>query len=234
MIIKYSRKRDGNVQLSKNFKVSELDCKCKDSTCDEVLIDTRLVDILQQIRDHFGVSVHVNSGYRCESHNAAVGGSKTSHHMRGMAADIRVKGVAPAEVAKYAESIGVKRIGLYEGDAEGNFVHIGSDERKRFWLGHAGTNVDTFGSAPTPAGTEPTKYLDFRLPVLKRGMKGGSVWAMQALLIGYGYDLGGKGLDGSFGAATEAALLKYQLEHDLEVDGSCGRQTWNSLLGLEG
>ena len=89
-------------------------------------------------------------------------------------------------------------------------------------------------AAPTPGGTEPTKYLDFRLPVLKRGMKGGSVWAMQALLIGYGYDLGGKGLDGSFGAATEAALRKYQLEHDLEVDGSCGRQTWNSLLGLEG
>lgn len=233
MIIKYSRKRDGDVQLSKNFKVSEFDCKCKDSTCDEVLIDTRLVEILQQIRDHFGVSVHVNSGYRCEDHNATVGGSKTSHHMRGMAADIRVRGVEPAEVAKYAESIGVQRIGLYDGDAEGNFVHIGSDERKRFWLGHAGINVDTFGGIPINGGTEPTKYLDFQLPVLKRGMKGGTVWAFQALLIGYSYDLGEKGLDGSFGAATEAALMKYQLEHDLKVDGKCGRKTWSSLLGID-
>lgn len=229
MIKEYSKKTDGGVQLSKNFKVREFDCKCKNADCDEVLIDTRLVEILQQIRDHFGVSVHVNSGYRCESHNAAVGGSKTSHHMRGMAADIRVKGVAPAEVAKYAESIGVKRIGLYEGDAEGNFVHIGSDERKRFWLGHAGTNVDTFGSAPV----KPTKYLDFQLPVLKRGMKGGAVFSMQALLIGYGYDLGEKGLDGSFGAATEAALRKYQHEHDLGPDGSCGRKTWSSLLEID-
>lgn len=80
---------------------------------------------------------------------------------------------------------------------------------------------------------EPVKYLDFQLPVLKRGMKGGAVFALQALLIGYGYDLGPKGLDGSFGAATEAALKKYQHEHDLEDDGSCGRATWTSLLGLE-
>lgn len=232
MIIKYSRKTDGGIQLSKNFKVSEFDCKCKNSNCDDVLIDTRLVEILQQIRDHFGVSVHVNSGHRCEAHNAAVGGSKTSHHMRGMAADIRVRDVEPAEVAKYAESIGVQRIGLYEGNAEGNFVHIGSDERKRFWLGHAGTNVDTFGGIPING--QPTKYITMDLPVLKRGMKGGAAWALQALLIGYGYDLGPKGLDGSFGAATEAALKKYQLEHDLEVDGSCGRKTWTSLMGLEG
>lgn len=233
MIKKYNKKSDGRVQLSKNFRVGEFACKCKNADCDEVLIDTRLVEILQQIRDHFGVSVHVNSGHRCKAHNAKVGGSATSHHMKGMAADIRVKGVEPAEVAKYAESIGVQRIGLYEGDAEGNFVHIGSDERKRFWLGHAGINVDTFGGIPINGGTEPTKYLDFQLPVLKRGMKGGTVWAFQALLIGYGYDLGEKGLDGSFGAATEAALRKYQHEHDLDPDGSCGRKTWSSLLEID-
>lgn len=226
MIIKYSRKRDGNVQLSKNFKVSELDCKCKDSTCDEVLIDTRLVEILQQIRDHFGVSVHVNSGYRCESHNAAVGGSKTSHHMRGMAADIRVKGVAPAEVAKYAESIGVKRIGLYEGDAEGNFVHIGSDERKRFWLGHAGTNVDTFGG-----GTEPAvKYITLEVPVLKRGAKGEAVRALQAQLVGYGYPIA---VDGSFGPKTENAVMCYQEDNGLTPDGKVGRATRSHMLGLK-
>lgn len=87
--------------------------------------------------------------------------------------------------------------------------------------------------APIPGGTAPTKYLDFRLSVLKRGMKGGAVFALQALLIGYGYDLGKKGLDGSFGKATEAALRKYQHEHDLDPDGSCGRKTWSSLLEID-
>ena len=77
------------------------------------------------------------------------------------------------------------------------------------------------------------KMLDFQIPVLKKGMNGGSVWALQALLAGYGYDIGSKGVDGSFGKDTESALKKYQLEEDLEPDGSCGRKTWSALLGLE-
>ena len=95
-----------NKQLSSNFRVREFRCKC--GKCQTILVDDALVTILQRVRDHFGVSVNVNSGYRCEVHNEKVGGSQTSHHMRGMAADIRVKGVTPAEVAKYAESIGVQ------------------------------------------------------------------------------------------------------------------------------
>lgn len=77
------------------------------------------------------------------------------------------------------------------------------------------------------------KMLDLQIPVLKKGMKGGSVWALQAILVGYGYDIGSKGVDGSFGKDTESALKKYQLEEDLEPDGSCGRKTWSALLGLE-
>ena len=225
MVKTYDKKNDINLQLSKNFKLSEFDCKCKREECDIVLLDDALVDILQKIRDHFGASVTVNSGHRCEKHNKAVGGSTSSHHMRGMAADIRVKGVKPIEVAKYAESIGVQRIGLYESAAEGEFVHIGSDTRKKFWRDHAGTPVDTFGG-------KPEKTIALELPVLKRGAKGDTVFALQALLIGYGYDLGEKGLDGSFGGATEKAVKKYQFEHDLEDDGSVGPATWASLMNL--
>lgn len=231
MVKTYDKKKDINIQLSKNFKLSEFDCKC--SRCSTVLLDDTLVDILQKIRDHFGVAVNVNSGYRCEPHNAEVGGATGSHHMKGMAADIWVEGVAPKEVAKYAESIGVKRIGLYEGASEGNFVHIGSADTKRFWLGHAGKLTDTFGGIPVNGGTEPTKYISMELPVLKRGMKGDEVRALQALLVGYGYDVGPSGVDGSFGSKTENALECYQEDNDLSADGSCGRQSWSSLLGLE-
>lgn len=219
VVTQYS-KSDANQKLSENFRVGEFVCKC--GRCGQILIDGELVVWLQKLRDHFGVSVNINSGYRCQAHNAAVGGSKTSHHMRGMAADIRVKNVTPREVALYAERIGVKRIGLYEGD-EGNFVHIGSENRKRFWLGHTGTEVDTFVSG---------KKVSLDLPVLKRGVKNGAVWGLQALLMGYGYDLGEKKLDGSFGAATEKAVLQFQHEHDLETDGSVGRATWSELLGI--
>lgn len=153
MIYQYAKGSSG--ELSPNFRKAEFACKC--SHCSMVTVDMELVDILQRIRDHFGKPVNINSGYRCEKHNAEVGGATGSHHTKGMAADIRVKGVAPREVAKFAESIGVKRIGLYEGD-EGEFVHIGSDKSKRFWLGHGIKIVDTFGGGKEQTDKPALKF----------------------------------------------------------------------------
>jgi len=57
--------------------------------------------VLQPIRDHFGKGVKVNSGFRDPEVNAKVGGSKTSDHCKGMAADIEIPGVANADLAKW-------------------------------------------------------------------------------------------------------------------------------------
>lgn len=224
MVKTYDKKKDINLQLSKNFKLSEFDCKC--SRCTTVLLDDALVEILQKIRDHFGVSVNVNSGYRCAEHNAEVGGDPGSHHVKGMAADITVKGVEPEEVARYAESIGIRRIGLYDKDY-GYFVHIGSGDTKNYWKNTSSNKVDTFGGV-----AEAEKTVTVTLPVLKKGAKNGAVFGLQALLLGYGYDLGEKKLDGSFGPATETVVKQFQLERDLTVDGSVGPGTWTELLGI--
>lgn len=211
MVKKYKRK--DKARLSENFRLDEFKCKC--GKCDPILVDDQLIIYLQKIRDHFGKRVNVNSGYRCAKHNAdpKVGGSPSSHHVKGMAADIRVEGVTPEEVARYAESIGIQRIGLYD-----NFVHIGSDSKKRFWLGHRGEAVGTF-----------EKTVTLKLPVLKKGSRGDSVMALQTLLEGYGYtDRGGWG---TFDNATEMALKEYQRDCEIAVDGSCGKVTWSSLLG---
>lgn len=49
----------------------------------------RLVDnVLDPLREAWGRPLTVSSGYRCPALNRAVGGSATSHHMDGMAADI--------------------------------------------------------------------------------------------------------------------------------------------------
>lgn len=50
----------------------------------EVLVDR----VLDPLREAWGKPIVVTSGYRCPALNKAVGGSGTSHHMRGMAADI--------------------------------------------------------------------------------------------------------------------------------------------------
>ena len=57
-------------------------------------------NVVQKVRDHFGVTT-INSGYRCPELNAAVGGSATSQHCHGEAADIEVPGVANSDLANW-------------------------------------------------------------------------------------------------------------------------------------
>lgn len=49
-------------------------------------------NIFQPIRDHFGRSIYVSSGYRSKALNKFVGGSQTSQHSRGEAGDIDMDG----------------------------------------------------------------------------------------------------------------------------------------------
>ena len=133
-------------QLSTNFKSTEFDCHGS-GCCLSTLIDDDLVNYLQKIRTHFGKAVNISSAYRCESHNKSVGGATASRHMKGQAADIYINGIAPAEIAKYAESIGILGIGLYETNSDGHFVHIDTRATKSFWYGQAQKPRSTFGGA---------------------------------------------------------------------------------------
>jgi len=58
-------------------------------------------NVLQPVREHFGRGVKVNSAYRHPKVNAAVGGSTTSDHCKGMAADIEIPGIANADLAEW-------------------------------------------------------------------------------------------------------------------------------------
>ena len=57
--------------------------------------------VLQPVRDYYGMGVKVNSGFRHPLVNAKVGGSATSDHCKGMAADIEIPGVANADLAQW-------------------------------------------------------------------------------------------------------------------------------------
>lgn len=140
-------------KLSENFKVYEFSCHGS-GCCKQTKVDPQLVAYLQKIRDHFGKPVHINSGYRCAKHNKAVGGVSGSYHLKGQAADITVEGIAPAEVAKYAETIGIKGIGLYESAKSGYFTHIDTRTKKSFWYGSEQAYRSTFGGTP-PVTTAP-------------------------------------------------------------------------------
>ena len=58
----------------------------------------RLAHQLEVIRLIVGKPIQVTSGFRSYYLNQAIGGSKTSDHMKGRAADFIVDGMTPAEV----------------------------------------------------------------------------------------------------------------------------------------
>lgn len=98
------------MNLSANFTLKELtksDTATRlglDNTPDEQALEnlkTLCEMVLQPVREHYGKSVTVNSAYRSPESNAAVGGSKTSDHCKGMAADIEIVGVANADLAQW-------------------------------------------------------------------------------------------------------------------------------------
>lgn len=130
--------------LSTNFKSTEFDCHGS-GCCSSTQVDEDLVKYLQKIRDHFGKPVSISSGYRCATHNKNIGGATNSRHSKGQAADIYISGVKPAEIAKYAESIGILGIGLYETDKDGHFVHVDTRTTKSFWYGQSEASRTTFG-----------------------------------------------------------------------------------------
>lgn len=64
-----------------------------DNTPDQTITDnlTKLIEaVLDPLREWYGKPIIVNSGYRCEALNKAIGGAKSSQHMLGEAADITV------------------------------------------------------------------------------------------------------------------------------------------------
>ena len=124
----YSLKKDGNLKLSSNFKVKEF--ACQDGS-DPIFIDSELVSVLQKIRNHFGKAVTITSAYRTPNHNKNVGGTTYSQHLYGKAADIKVQGIAPKDVAKYAETLlDEGGIGIYN-----TFTHIDVRATKSRWQG---------------------------------------------------------------------------------------------------
>lgn len=232
-------KKGQKVQVTQNFSSTEFDCHGQ-GCCSITKIDPKLAEYLQQIRKHFGKPVIVTSAYRCEKHNKNIGGATKSYHMRGQAADIVVSGVTSQEVAKYAESIGILGIGLYETSKDGYFVHIDTRTTKFFWYGQSQQPRSTFGGVKTPIteskpeGTNTqgayhkssNKY-SIKLSFLQYNDRGRDIQILQELLKAHGYNIE---VSGIFDLATKNAIIDFQKKTKIPADGVVGAQTMEKLL----
>jgi len=116
-----------NIQVAENFHLREFECK---DGSRQVVLHSELLRRLQDLRSALGRPVHVRSGYRNPAHNARVGGSPNSYHLRGMAADITVPGLPPPQLAAAAHQAGFRGIGIYS-----NFVHVDIRPSPAQWNG---------------------------------------------------------------------------------------------------
>jgi zinc D-Ala-D-Ala carboxypeptidase len=128
------------MQLTNNFSLKELTVsetaarKGLDNTPNETVTANLKIlaeKILQPVREYYGKSVRVNSGYRSPEVNASVGGSKTSDHCKGQAADIEINGVANGDLAKYiTENFKFTQVILEfytQGVPDSGWVHVSYD-----------------------------------------------------------------------------------------------------------
>lgn len=123
------------MQLTENFSLPEF--ASKDGAAFPEEVKTNLAELaknLQVLRNHFGRAVTVTSGYRSPAHNIRIGGASDSFHVRGMAADLQIAGVAPRLVYNAIELL-IKSgkmkeggLGLYSG-----WVHYDIRGRKIRW-----------------------------------------------------------------------------------------------------
>lgn len=112
------------MQLSPHFTLSELACKCScgGERAPEIAANlARLALMLERLRTALGNKpMTITCAYRCPSHNAKVGGEKASYHLKGMAADITVAGLTPAQVQAVAAKVSeVGGLGKYA-----SFSHV--------------------------------------------------------------------------------------------------------------
>jgi uncharacterized protein YcbK (DUF882 family) len=93
-------------KLTNNFTLQEFNSKCGRDIPNNVLPNIlQLAKNLQVLRDAIGKSISITSGYRSPQHNKKIGGAKDSQHVKGMAADIKVAGMTPKEVALVIEGL---------------------------------------------------------------------------------------------------------------------------------
>lgn len=123
------------IQLSQNFRLAEFTKSATarargiDNTpTDSVIVSLAVLtqNILQPLREHYGHPITISSGYRCPELNKAVGGSTTSQHMLGEAADLHLPNLGTGrEWFEWIKTHCTFHQLIWEHDASGTYwIHV--------------------------------------------------------------------------------------------------------------
>ncbi len=221
-------KKGKAVKVTANFKSTEFDCKGS-GCCTETVIDESFVKQLQTFREYLnvrlgeGVSININSGYRCEKHNRDIGGSSTSKHCKGRAADIIVKQngktVDAKRVCCLAQDFGFDGIEYIDSGA----LHVDNRgyEWRTYQMSRTYFDVADFWKW-TKLKREANPY-KFTAVSVKKGSKGESVCYVKYALYALGlFPKTYKVTNKYCGNGTVKAIKAFQKKYGLTVDGKFG------------
>lgn len=124
-------------KLTDNFSLREFRCKDGTDVPDEYMDNVQeLAENLQVLREHLGKPIRVISAYRTPKYNRKIDGARRSQHLTAAAADIKIKGLLPAEIKVIILDLireGKMKeggIGVYKG-----FLHYDVRGKKVRWYG---------------------------------------------------------------------------------------------------
>jgi len=131
------------MMLSKHFSLSELTKsdtairKGIDNTPNDQEVENLILlcnEILEPVREHYGIPFAPNSGFRCLDLNRAIGSSDKSQHVSGKAVDFEISGLDNKEVALWVmENCDFDQLILEfykEGEPSSGWVHCSYDVDK--------------------------------------------------------------------------------------------------------
>jgi len=72
------------IEIADHFTLNEFECPC----CRRVMLDSRILNFLIDVRNKYGNAIIISSGYRCMFQNLRVDGNPYSKHLIGLAVDI--------------------------------------------------------------------------------------------------------------------------------------------------
>jgi uncharacterized protein YcbK (DUF882 family) len=134
LLIVYKSLKLSSMQLTPNFNLKEFTRNGNELPFELLPNMREVAKNLEVLREYLGKPININSGYRNPAYNAKIGGAKNSFHMKGMAADIHVKGLTPLQIHTAIEHLIAQGkmkqggLGLY-----GTFVHYDTQGVRRRW-----------------------------------------------------------------------------------------------------
>lgn len=116
--------------ISKNFSRSEFACS---DNCGFDEVNPELLELAQDVRDHFGRPMDVHCVCRCLKKNRSVGSKDTSQHVKATAMDCHITGIDNEDIYDYVDKklINTGGVGLYPWG-----VHMDVRKRKARWRAH--------------------------------------------------------------------------------------------------